>query len=787
MRTKKVVKVAMFLLAMSACPTWGQNYQKTMHGIKANACDMNVEVQFYSPEIVRIIKSPEGEQFTKESFSVIMKPEQTAFTIEEKNGCILLKSQAVSVNVDLQTGKVAYLDADGNRLLTEKDYGTQFTPVNYDGQATYLVRQAFMLDKNEPIYGLGQLQEGRMNQRNQMVHLRNINSSICIPYMQSIKGYSIFWDNYSPTTFTDNRMETAFDSQAGECADYYFMYGKNADGVMKCMRRLTGEVPMNALWTYGFWQSRERYKSQEELVDVVKKFRQLGVPIDGIIQDWQYWGTEQKDWNAVEFGNPLFPNPEQMTQDVHRMNAHIIASVWPSFGNNTRIHQELKDKKLLLDFKTFPEPAQVYDTYNPEARDIYWNYMNRNLFAKGIDGWWLDATEPEYFSKDDKLNQMTHAGQYRKVFNAFPLVSVGGVYNHQRETTADKRVFILTRSAFAGQQRYAATSWSGDIRSTWDVLRKQIPAGLNFSICGIPYWNTDIGGFFSYTYPEGIKDPAFRELYVRWTQFGTFTPMMRSHGTNTPREIYLMGEKGSWEFNTLEKYINLRYRLLPYIYSTAWNISSQADTYMRPLFMDFAHDPKVHNLDDQYLFGRSLLVAPVTEPMFVGPDKQVHLQNVKTRPVYLPAGCEWYDFWTGQRLEGQQTVERLAPIDIMPLYVKAGTILPIGPKVQYATEKKWDKLEIRIYPGRDAQFVLYEDENDNYNYEKGFYSTISFQWDDAHKTLTIGNRQGQFPGMLKSRKFNIVVVTEGHGNGDTTTDKADKTVTYKGKQLKLQF
>lgn len=787
MKFEKVTGFAMWLLALITTPLWGQSYQKTGHGIKANVCSMNVEVQFYSPKIVRIIKYPIGGEFDKKSFSVIKTPEETDFSVWEQDGCVVLKSKVVEVTFNLKTGKLAYADVEGNELLTEKDYGTQFTPVKYGENETYLVRQAFMLEEDEAIYGLGQLQQGKMNQRNQMVHLRNVNSTICIPYIQSIKGYSIFWDNYSPTTFTDNRMEMAFDSQAGDCADYYFMYGENADGVIKCMRDLTGQVQMNALWTYGFWQSRERYKSQEELLDVVKKYRDLGVPLDGIIQDWQYWGTEQKDWNAVEFGNPLFPNPQKMMEDVHKMNAHIIASVWPSFGNNTNIYKELDSKNLLLDCKTFPEPAKVYDTFNPEARRIYWDYMNKNLFSKGMDGWWLDATEPEFFDSDDKLNQKTYAGLYRKVFNAFPLVSVGGVYDHQRSVSSDKRVFILTRSAFAGQQRYGANSWSGDIWSTWDVLRKQIPAGLNFSICGIPYWNTDIGGFHAHTYPDGIKDPAYRELYVRWTQFGTFTPMMRSHGTNTPREIYLMGEKGSWEFNTLEKYVNLRYLLLPYLYSTAWNITKNSDTYMRALFMDFPHDKKVYDMADEYMFGRSLLVAPVTEPMYVDKDKSVNLDNVKTKSVYLPAGCNWFDFWTGKQFSGQQTINRKVPIDIIPLYVKAGSILPIGPKVQYATEKKWNKLEIRVYPGNDGEFLLYEDENDNYNYEKGTYSTIIFKWDDTRKILTIGERNGKFPGMLKNRKFNIVLVKEGHGIGDQSTVKADKTVSYCGKKFQIKL
>ena len=787
MRTKKVTGLTMLFLALIATPLWGQSYQKTSCGIKANVCSMNVEVQFYSPEIVRIIKSPIGTDFVKKSFSVIKTPEETDYSVREQNDCVVLKSKAVEITLNLKTGKVAYADAKGNSLLTEKDYGTQFTPVAYRECETYLVRQAFMLDRDEAIYGLGQLQQGKMNQRNQMVHLRNVNSTICIPYIQSIKGYSVFWDNYSPTTFTDNPMETAFDSQAGDCADYYFMYGENADGVVRCMRDLTGQVQMNALWTYGFWQSRERYQSQEELLDVVKKYRELGVPLDGIIQDWQYWGTDQKDWNAVEFGNPLFPNPQKMMEDVHKMNAHIIASVWPSFGNNTNIYKELNSKNLLLDFKTFPESAKVYDTFNPEARNIYWDYMNKNLFAKGMDGWWLDATEPEFFDNDDKLNQKTYAGLYRKVFNAFPIVSVGGVYDHQRAVSSDKRVFILTRSAFAGQQRYGANSWSGDIRSTWDVLRKQIPAGLNFSICGIPYWNTDIGGFHAYTYPDGIKDPAYRELYVRWTQFGTFTPMMRSHGTSTPREIYLMGEKGSWEFNTLEKYMNLRYLLLPYLYSTAWSVSTNGDTYMRALFMDFPQDKKVYDMADEYMFGRALLVAPVTEPMYVDKDKSVNLERVKTKPVYLPAGCSWFDFWTGEQFSGQQTINREVPIDIMPLYVRAGSILPIGPKVQYATETKWSTLEIRIYPGADGEFLLYEDENDNYNYEKGAYSTIAFKWDDTRKTLIIGDRKGKFIGMLKNRKLNIVLVEKGHGASDQPTAKADKTVSYFGKKLQIKL
>ena len=350
--------------------------------------------------------------------------------------------------------------------------------------------------------------------------------------------------------------------------------------------------------------------------------------------------------------------------------------------------------------------------------------------------------------------------------------------------SSDKRVFILTRSAFAGQQRYGATSWSGDVKSSWDVLHKQISAGLNFSACGIPYWNTDIGGFASCDfYPEGVNDMSYRELYVRWNQFGAFTPMMRSHGTCSPREIYQFGEEGTWAFDAIKKYIDLRYKMLPYIYSTAWDVSKNGGSFMRALFMDFSQDTAVYDLDSQYMFGRSLLVAPVTRPMYVDKSRTEDLKKIQTTNVYLPSGSDWFDFWTGERLSGRQEVIKETPIDIMPIYVKAGSILPMGPEVQYAGEKSWKTLEIRVYPGADGDFVLYEDELDNYNYEKGLCSTIAFHWDDSKKVLTIGDRKGEFPDMLKNRQFRIVLVGSRHGAGDSLMQKVDKIVSYKGNKI----
>jgi alpha-D-xyloside xylohydrolase len=751
-----------------------QQYERTEFGIKTQLQSMLVEIQFVTSGIVHIYKIPDDNTVPKkESFSVTKTPEEVSLDISRQNDIVWLKSKSLQVALHLITGKIAFFDLNKNALLTEKDYGAQFTGFNDAGNQTYRIRQAFLLDKEEAIYGLGQRQNGKMNQRNQRIALRQENMYICIPFVQSVKGYGLFWDNYSPTTFQDNPQEMSWES-TGFCVDYYFMYGKNADGVIAQMRELTGQAPMFPLWTFGFFQSRERYTGQEELLDVVKKYRNLRVPLDGIVQDWQYWGVNNANWNSTEFGNPSFPNPKKMVEDVHALNAHIIISVWPSFGPNTQIFKEFSNKKMLFGYETYPprEGVKVYDAFNPEARDIYWSYLNKNLFSLGMDGWWLDATEPEHQPvKESDFTLKTHLGTVRSVYNAYPLVSVGGVYEHQRAVTDEKRVFILTRSAFAGQQRYAATSWSGDVDADWQVLKNQISGGLNFSLCGIPYWNTDIGGFFVRdNFKGGLKNKAYHELYVRWMQFAVFTTLMRSHGTSIPREIYQFGEKGDWSYDVQEKYIKLRYKLLPYLYSTAWDVTQNSGSFMRALFMDFNDDPEVRNINNQYMFGKAFLVAPVTEP------------SVREQTVYLPNGTQWIDFWTGEKLSGGGTVNKETPIDIIPLYVRAGSIIPLGPDVQYATEKGWENLEIRIYPGGDGEFLLYEDENDNYNYEKGKYSTIAFQWNDKEKKLTIGEHIGSYPGMLKSRRFSILLVDDMNGRSMDLPDKRTKIISYNGKK-----
>jgi alpha-D-xyloside xylohydrolase len=788
------------LLAVNFSNSWSQPYQKTDLGIRTTINSNEVEIQFYSPSMVRVLKWPVGKTFKKESLSVIKTPQKTSFKTKQEGNILSLKSESLAVILNIKDGRISFTTPSGVQLLSEKEPGVVFTDFNDAGVKTYSVYQSFVLDKDEAIYGLGQQQNGKMIQRNLKINMIQGNTDDYIPFFLSVKGYGLFWDNYSPTLFEDNPESTSFKSDVGDCADYYFMYGGNADDVIACMRNLTGQVPMFPLWTFGYWQSKERYKSQDELIDVVKKYRELGVPLDGIIQDWQYWGNNYL-WNAMEFLNSDFYDPQKMVDDVHNLNAHMIISIWNSFGPQTKQYKELDKIGALMDFQTWPQSGsdkwppnidypsgvRVYDPYNPEARDIYWKYLNKGIFSLGMDGWWMDSSEPDHLDfKPSDFDNKTYLGSFRKVRNAFPLMTVGGIYQHQRLVSSEKRVFILTRSAFAGQQRYGANTWSGDVTASWDALRNQISAGLNFSLSDIPYWNSDIGGFFLSRFRKKLDDAGYRELYARWIQFGTFCPMMRSHGTDAPREIYQFGKKGDKVYDVIEKFVNLRYLLLPYIYSASWDITANHSTMMRALMMDFAKDKKALDINDEYMFGKSLLVCPVTKPMYSKETKE-DFSILKLRELYLPKGTDWYDFWTGNKFAGGQTIKKETPIDVIPLYVKAGSILPVGPKVQFATEKKWDNLEIRVYEGANGEYTLYEDENDNYSYENGVFSTITFSWDDSKKVLTINDRKGTFPGMLAERNFNIVRVAKNKGTGTDAVEKLDKVITYKGKKVVVQL
>ena len=779
----------------------------------SSAQENKVEVTFYSPSIVRIQKIPADNHTEKQSLSVIMQPEQVKTThkqekLSDQTVMEVYKSDVLTVTEF--DGGITFRDKKGNLLLQENTFNigspTQEKPSYLDAE----VRQTFRLDEDEPIYGLGILQEGRMDMTGTNRRMIQGNTDDYCNIIQSIKGYGLFWDNYSPTTFIANGSGFQFNSENGGCVDYYFIWGGDADGVIAGIRQLTGTVPMVPLWSFGFMQSRERYKSSSELVNVLDRYREDGVPIDVMIQDWQYWGNNYL-WNAMEFNSDDFRNPERWIKHIHDQNAKLMISIWSSFGPQTKQYRELQPKGLLLDFQTWPQsglsdwpprmdyPSGVrpYDPYSKEARDIYWNHLTR-LYDLGIDGWWMDSTEPDHHDfKESDLDLQTAMGTFRRVRNAFPLMAVGGVYDNQRATANgnDKRVLILTRSAFAGQQRYGSNTWSGDLQSNWNSLRNQIPAGLNFALTGNPNFNSDLGGFFANNYNDSYmdesatKNPLYQELYVRWMQYGVFCPMMRSHGTEVPRELYYYGKAGEPVYDALLGAIKLRYSLLPYIYSLAHDVSANNGTYQRALMMDFRDDHNVWNMGNEFMFGRELLVAPVVEAKYT-PERvmsksrsgigNVDFLEQKTSKVYLPAGTRWYDFETLEMFEGGQEIERKVNIKSIPMYVKAGSIVPIGPDVQYSTEKPWDDLEIRIYAGANGTFCLYEDEFDNYNYEKGAFTTIDFKYDNKGRQLTIGARNGSYEGMIQERNFRITFITDG-------IKREVKTVKYTGKQVKVSL
>ena len=550
--------------------------------------------------------------------------------------------------------------------------------------------------------------------------------------------------------------------------DYYFFYGPDLDKVVASYRELTGQAPLFGKWAYGFWQCKNRYKSQEEILGVAKKYRDLHIPLDNIVQDWFWWNRK-----GEHVFNKNYPDPKGMVDELHRENVHLMISVWPFFEPGSAVYDEMDKKGWFVDKFKFAKPPYhtagmaVYDATNPEARKYYWNLMEKALFNIGVDAWWLDTTEPETEGQEENilLGHKIAAGSGDRFVNIYPLMTTGAVYDGQRSASDKKRVFILSRSAFAGDQRYAVTAWSGDINSDFFSFRRQIPAGLNFALSGIPYWTTDIGGFVSVK----SDDPAYRELFVRWFQYGAFCPIFRVHGTRSTdqNEIWSYGPEAQ---AILTKFDRLRYRLLPYIYSMAWMTTNQSYTPMRPLAMDFRDDVRALNIGDQYMYGPAFLVSPVTEPA------------ATTRRLYLPH-AKWYDFWSGAAVDGGNMIDAAAPLDRMPLYIRAGSILPMGPELEWSTQKPADPTEVRVYRGADGDFTIYEDENDTYNYEKGAYATIPLHWDDAKQSLTIGERHGQFQGMLQSRTFRVTFVGENHGVGGDATENADKVVTYAGKEV----
>jgi alpha-D-xyloside xylohydrolase len=580
-------------------------------------------------------------------------------------------------------------------------------------------------------------------------------------------------------------------SEVADQIDYYFVYGKNLDDVIKGYRYLTGKAPVMPKWAMGFWQCRERYKTQDELLDVVREYRKRKIPIDNIVQDWFYW--KEDDWGSHDFDPLRFPDPEGMIKELHdSLNAHIMISVWPKFYVGTAHFEEFRKNGWLymrnveVGEKDWVGPGYVstfYDPYSEGARKLYWKQIENKLYSKGIDAWWLDATEPDIHSNlspEETLRRMgpTELGTSARYRNTYSLMNSKAVYEGQRLSNPDKRVFILTRSAFAGQQKYSAATWSGDVAARWYDLKVQIPAGLNFSLSGIPYWTTDIGGFAvepRYENPSEKDLDEWRELNTRWFQFGAFCPLFRSHGQFPYREIFNISPEGHPAYESMVYYDKLRYRLMPYIYSLAGMVTFEDYTIMRALILDFPDDKNVFNISDQFMFGPAFLVNPVTD------------YKARSRKVYLPGGTQWYDFYTGKKYPGGKTISADAPYERIPLFVKAGSIIPLGPEIQYTGQKQADTLTLFVYSGKNGSFVLYEDEGTNYNYEKGLYSTIEFKYNDSDRELVIGERKGEFPGMLSERIINVVFISPDSPRPFEFNIKPDRAVNYNGKEVKIKL
>ena len=578
---------------------------------------------------------------------------------------------------------------------------------------------------------------------------------------------TLLWKTPAPTA------ETSLWSEVADGIDYYFVYGPSLDDVIAGYRTLTGKATMMPSWIFGLWQSRQRYETQQQSLDVVKEFRKRQIPFDNIVQDWQYWRPDS--WGSHEFDPTRFPDPDAWIKDIHALHANLMISVWGKFNPNTANAKELQSHGWLyqpdLDLHVkdwIGFPYTFYDAFSPGARKLFWSQMNRGLFSKGIDAWWMDASEPDLLpgeppsSVEDAKIYMnpTAMGTGARMLSGWSLMNSSAVYVGQREQSPNQRVFILTRSGYAGQQRYATATWSGDVTSTWTALAKQIPAGLGLSIAGVPYWTTDTGG---YTMPERFaarplqaRNPAdedeFRELNARWFEFSTFTPLLRVHGEVRPREMWLLGAtpngpEASPVYQAEVKFDRIRYRLLPYIYSLAGAVTQHDATILRPLVMDFPQDVRARTLTDEFLFGPSLLVAPI-----------LHYQQ-RNREVYLPGSSPWYNLWTGAAVSSG-TIVADAPYDSIPVYVRAGSILPVGPDVQYVGEQPSAPITLHVYSGADGAFTLYEDQGTTFDYEHGAFSEIPLVWNEAARTLTIGARRGSFPGMQQHRSFNVVVTSK---------------------------
>lgn len=842
-----------------------------------------VEVAWVAPHIVRVSVQPHGQAL-----------EPSLFVLSQT----VLPPGCAEYRVSRVGDSLCFGHEDGAPWLREA--GRDWSPA----EEALQVVQHFRADPGHALYGLGQYPGGAWDWRGREVLLAQSNQGIAVPCLVSTAGYGILWDAMALTRFASAGDGFRFETDCADGIRYYVVWGPDFDRIVAGFRQLTGVAPLFPRWAYGYWQSKERYVDRAELLDTARRFRELGFPVDALVQDWKYWGD--KPWSCMEWDDTVFPDPEGMIRALHHeYGVRLMTTLWPVVGEGCALFDELKAAGELFESPHWAG-GHIYDAFSEQGRAIYWKHVKRGLIDKGVDALWMDGTEPEFVSTHDPMDGVractaqrdTALGSWRRVLNGYSLFTARGVYEGQRAMNSGKRVFTLSRSGFAGQQRYAAASWSGDIAATWKVLREQVAAGLNFAAAGMPYWTTDIGGFFTTglgaRFPDGNADPAYRELYVRWFQYGAFCPLFRSHGTGTAREPWHFGEPGDWAYDALLAAARLRYRLLPYLYSLAWDVTAHGGTIMRPLAMDFRDDPATYAIADQFMFGPAIMVCPVLDPMFHEPRREAEIiareflrtpdglpgllwrgyadgatdqaafekpvdelhgnwaggpppglpfagyrlrwdatlvvpeggdyefllhgndgrrlwlddtlvidawqaQGMQTltlrrtlaagttirlrvehlhrhgaaqmslswrrpghaprservpaeRHVYLPAGCDWVDFHSGERHAGGQMLTVPTPVSHVPLYVRAGSILPMGPAVSRSEEQAGAPVELWVYPGADARFMLYEDAGDGTAYEQGHYRTTLLRWCDASADLHLAPGHN---GLVVSAPFTL--------------------------------
>lgn len=830
---KKIIALMMLSQTSMMFAQTAANVSKQSYGVELSLKDgAKMKVEMVRPDIVRVRHSAQGKIIDANLTNVCVdhnEPRKFSVIGKKSNNVYTMTSDSLKVEINLESGAISYFDKKTNALIAKEksttphyyekvvtenvtyDEASRRTVHTADGDkevrdvlrrdtvgVTWKYRLNWQYKQDEAIYGLGSHIENVMNLRGSKIYLCQHNLKAMVPVLNSTAGYGLLINAGSEMIYDDDVIEIGATQQL----DYYFMKGKTMDKTVACYRWLTGEAPMMPRYLFGYTQSKERYVSSQDLISTLSRLRSEHIPVDMIVQDWNYW--ENGSWGHMKMNTRDFPDKKLLSKTIHDMNAKLMISIWPTFSNSPQADDFIKRGMMI-------NGTNAYDAFSEKARDLYWEYANNEFFSNDFDAWWCDSSEPldaDWSNQGQGYDKDSHERRFelcsKKLGDAlghersqlYSLYHSMGIYENQRKVTDRKRVVNLTRSSYAGQQRYATITWNGDTYAAWDSFKQMIPAGLNFMATGCPYWSIDIGAFFTKKgwawfyngdYPKGVDDMGYRELYTRMLQYATFLPVMRSHGSDTPREPWRFGKQGEPFYDSILKFIRLRYALLPYTYSLSSRVSNEAYTMTRALAFDFANDINVLDMRDEFMFGNSMLVAPVTTPMYYNKDSEP-IQGVRmTRNVYLPSFTQnvdgkakkgtWYDFWTNEQIESGISLSADAPIDKMPLYVRSGSIIPMcADAIEYSDQVDKALWELRVYPGADAEFTIYEDSGDSYDYEKGKSSTVLVKWNDKTKTLTINARNGQY-SPTPSRKFVVNVV------GQNTV----RTVTYSGKAVSVKM